>query len=252
MAKNDYERFANLTFDDFKELAQDNSLSKYERIGFPKSYREGKEDLIFKDIVSKLKHLNERDQTILDIGPGCSDLPNTIIDLCRENNHTLILADSEEMLSQLPNESFIIKVPGFYPRDCSWLFEKYAGRVNTILAYSIIHYIFAEANYLDFIDKSLTLLTGDGEMLIGDIPNISKRKRFFSTAEGIKYHQMFTGEKGIPKVDFNVLELEKIDDSVISSILFRYRSAGFESYLLPQSDSLPMANRREDILLRKL
>jgi hypothetical protein len=33
--------------------------------------------------------------------------------------------------------------------------------------------------------------------------------------------------------------------------MMRARNQGFEAYLLPQGDGLPMANRREDILITK-
>ena len=49
------EKFQNpFRFEDFKNLANDPSLSKYEKIGFPDSYRAGKEEAIFHDILSKL------------------------------------------------------------------------------------------------------------------------------------------------------------------------------------------------------
>ena len=41
----------------------------------------------------------------------------------------------------------------------------------------------------------------------------------------------------------------KIDDGVLFSILHRYRNSGFETYLLPQGEGLPLSNRREDILI---
>ena len=102
-----------------------------------------------------------------------------------------------------------------------------------------------------FLDRSFSLLAEGGEMLIGDIPNISKRKRFFSTQSGIKFHQHFTGTDEIPKVRFNTLEAGQMDDAAISSIIMRSRCAGFDAYWLPQADDLPMANRREDVLIRR-
>jgi len=40
-------------------------------------------------------------------------------------------------------------------------------------------------------------------------------------------------------------------DSVIMSIILRSRNAGFDAYWLPQAEILPMANRREDVLIIK-
>ena len=247
----DIGRFKDLTFNDFRRLAKDDKLSQYEKVGFPASYREGKEKSIFEDVTHKLSNLNGDNQLVVEIGPGCSDLPRMLIDFCGERGHGLLLIDSPEMLDHLPDEPFVIKVPAYYPADCMWLFDKYEGEVDAILTYSVLHYVFAEGNLFDFLDRSLSLLANGGEMLIGDIPNISKRKRFFSSPNGISFHQHFTGTQEVPELEFNTIETGEIDDAVMLSIIARYRAAGFDAYWLPQPDNLPMANRREDILVRK-
>lgn len=247
---NDYNRFANLSFDDFRKMAQDDSLSRYEKIGFPNSYRQDKEHLIFKDIMDKLPLLCTQNKVVLDIGTGCSELPFMLINLCRKNQHTLILIDSEEMLSYLPDEPFIKKINGYYP-DCDNLLDKYSSAIDVILSYSVLHYIFVESNIWNFLDNSLKLMSDGGEMLIGDIPNVSQRKRFFSSKNGIKFHQNFIGKEELPEVAFNNIEHHRIDDSVILSLVTRARNQGFNAYVLPQNLDLPMANRREDILIRK-
>ena len=154
------------------------------------------------------------------------------------------------MLSLLPNKPFIKKFPARFPESPN-LFKEYSASVDCILVYSVIHSVFLEANIFDFIDKACELLKDAGEMLVGDIPNISKRKRFFSTKTGIEFHQKFTGKEEMPKVDFMKIEEEKIDDGIIFGILQRYRNFGFDTYLLPQVEGLPMANRREDIMIKK-
>lgn len=232
-------------------MARDKSLSSYEKIGFPNSYREGKEELIFQDITRKLPNLGKEAQTVLDIGPGCSGPAFMLIEQCRRQNHKLIVVDSEEMLQHLPNEPFLDKVAGRYPDQCEELLVQNRGKIDAIICYSVLHYIFAEGNLIDFLDKSLALLADGGQMLIGDIPNVSKRKRFFSSPNGIRFHQAFTGTTESPEVQFNSIEEGKIDDSVLLSLLLRSRNAGYDAYLLPQPKDLPMANRREDLLIAK-
>ena len=82
-----------------------------------------------------------------------------------------------------------------------------------------------------------------------DIPNISKRNRFFSSESGVKFHQQFTQTNSQPEIELFQLEFDKIDDGIVIGILQRYRGFGFESYLLPQGSGLPLSNRREDILI---
>lgn len=239
-----------LTFDDFRDLAQDSSLSFHEKVGFPDSYRDGMEETIFSDICKKLPILNTTGKTLLDIGPGCSLLSQRVIDACRHQGHRLILVDSAEMLAHLPDESFIEKYYGRYP-EIPGLIDSLLGQVDMILTYSVIQYVFAESNVWSFLDESLRLLKDDGQMLIGDVPNVAMRKRFFASESGQVCHRQFTGRDESLEVNFNQLEPGKIDDSVVLAILARARAAGYHAWVIPQADPLPMANRREDILIRK-
>jgi len=101
------------------------------------------------------------------------------------------------------------------------------------------------------VDACLALLAPGGQLLIGDVPNVSKRKRFFASAAGVRAHQRFTGTDEAPAVAFNVPERAKIDDAVVFSVLARARAAGFDAFVVPQAADLPMANRREDILITR-
>ena len=247
----DHKRFEHLTFDDFRRMAADKSLSPYEKIGFPNSYREGKEQAIWSDILAKLPGLSGRNKVVLDIGPGCSELPSMLIDLCRENGHTLLLVDSAEMLAQLPDHDFIEKHVALYP-DCPELLSRYAGQVDVMLCYSVLHYVFVEGNVWAFVDTSIELLAHGGDLLIGDVPNSSMRRRFFSSPRGVEYHRAFTGDaEAVPEVSFGTVQSGVIDDSVVLGLLHRARLAGCDSYVLPQGADLPMANRREDVLIRR-
>ncbi|WP_101758429.1 SAM-dependent methyltransferase [Oceanicoccus sp. KOV_DT_Chl] len=246
----DSSRFTDIGFDDFRTLATDESLSKYEKIGFPDSYRDGFESHIFDDICQKLTNLKSSNSTVIDIGPGCSDLPLMLIESCKKLNNSLVLIDSEEMLKLLPDNDFIDKVAALYP-NCPELFTDYAEKVDVILCYSVLHYIIVDSGFFRFLDLSLSLLAPGGQMLIGDIPNISMRKRFFSSATGVRFHKDYMQTDDKPDVIFNNIEHDQIDDSVLFLILQRARMAGFDAFLLPQNPLLPMSNRREDILIRR-
>lgn len=243
--------FNDLTYEKFRELAQRHDLSRHEKVGFPNEYREGKEECIFADMRRKLRALDNTGKTILEIGPGCSGLPLMLIALCQERSHQLHFVDSPEMLKRLPNMACIHKWPGRYPEEVKHLFVQLDSKVDAIIVYSVIQYVFLEGNLWDFLDRSLSLLAEGGELLLGDIPNTTMRKRFFSSAAGVACHQSFTGRDELPEVHFNKLEPGKMDDSVVFSILARARAQGFHAWVLPQADDLPMANRREDILIRR-
>jgi hypothetical protein len=153
------------------------------------------------------------------------------------------------MLAHLPDGPGVVKVPGRYPREAAHVLADYAGRVDALLSYSVLQYVFVEQPLCEFLDRSLLLLAEGGRMLLGDVPNVSKRKRFFRSAAGRRCHQEFTGRDEEPAVEFNVPEPGKIDDGVVLGILARCRAAGFDAYVVPQPPALPLATRREDLLI---
>lgn len=250
MTNESYGRFRDLTFGDFAGLARDSALSKYEKIGFPDSYRAGYEAAIFADISRKLRLPGQTGRLIFDIGPGCSDLPLMLVEYCRTAAHDLVLVDSQEMLDLLPNQPFITKVEGPFPH-CKDQIEAYIGRVDAILCYSVLQYVFAEADVFEFLDTSLELLAPGGSMLIGDIPNESMRRRFLSSKEGVAFHQRHHGPGTQPDISMSGDMKAKIDDSVVLALLARARGLGTHAYVLEQAPDLPMANRREDVIIRK-
>lgn len=237
-----------MIFDTFKEMASNSNLSKYEKIGFPDNYRAGYEKNIFDNMYNILK-LGRNNITIFDIGCGCSELPNLIMENALQHNQFLYLIDSSEMLAHLPNDKNIIKVAAKFPDEIN--LDKFKNSVDAIVLYSVFQHIILEMNPFYFIDQALSLLKEGGRFFIGDIPNISKRNRFFASNTGLKFHQEYTNSDTRPPFMFNTLIEEKPDDSLVFAILNRYRSAGYETYLLEQPDNLPMANRREDILIVK-
>lgn len=238
-------------FKKFQELAIDSSKSMYEKIGFPDSYRKGIEDKIFEDILFKTPALKERQGLkVLDIGSGCSELQEHISDFCKKQGHTLFLADSEEMLNLNKEEQHIIKVPGLFPKTADEIKAK-SGGIDVVICYSVFHYIFVDSNVWYFLDCLLSLLNDGAQVLIGDIPNISKRKRFFASNNGIKSHQEFMKTTEKPNVEFNCIEEGKIDDSLLISMVLKCQTSGFDAYIMPQPKELPFANRRDDLIIRK-
>jgi cyclopropane fatty-acyl-phospholipid synthase-like methyltransferase len=249
MSPDDLDRFRHLSYERFRELATDPSLSPHERIGFPDAYRAGKAEAILRDMVAKVPQLDEPGRRVLDIGPGAGELAERLIVHCQTRQHELFVIDSPEMLAHLPHRAWLHKLPGRFPEECGAFIAEASGTLDVVLVYSVFHYIFDEGSCFHFLDQALRLLAPEGAMLIGDIPNQSKRKRFFSTPRGQAFHRRFMGTDDNPQVEFNVLDVGSIDDAVLISIILRARSAGYDAYWLPQADDLPMSNRREDILI---
>jgi len=244
-------RLDNLDFDAFRALANDPSLSRHEKVGFPDSYRQGKEEAIFRDVVAKLGSLQRRGARIIEIGPGCSQLPVMLAGRCAERCSELIWVDSAEMLALLPDAPHVRKVAGRFPQALVPQLDQLVGSVDAIIAYSVVQYVFAEGNIFQFLDTCLGLLAHGGEVLLGDVPNQTMRKRFFASPVGVATHKHYTGRDELPDVQFNRLEPGEMDDAVVLALLARVRAQGFHAWAVPQAVDLPMANRREDILIRK-
>lgn len=238
-----------LTFNDFKSRALNNSLNNWEKIGFPESYRRGVEENILLDIIHKLELENTENLNILDIGSGCSSLVNLLVEFSSKKNHSLTLLDSQEMLNIL-DKKYLSKhgvdtIEGSFPDVMHTSTELY----DCILVYSVIQYPFLEGNIYSFIHKCIKHLKTGGRLLIGDIPNYMKRERFLNSDEGKKF--LSNKVELSSNVQLNHENEERIDDSIIFSILQRFRQFNCETYLLPQNNKLPFANRREDILIVK-
>jgi hypothetical protein len=244
-------RFAQLDFEAFRQLAGEAGLSRHEKVGFPDSYRDGKEAAIFADMCGKLPSLQKQGGQVIEIGPGCSALPVMLADLCAQRRGRLMLVDSAEMLALLPDAPHVHKVPGAFPEALVPLQDMLCGRIDTIIAYSVVQYVFAEGNLFGFLDQCLALLADGGELLLADLPNTSMRKRFFASAAGEATHRAYTGRDEKPELHFNTPEPGQIDDSIVLALLARARAQGFHAWVLPQAAALPMANRREDLLIRK-
>jgi hypothetical protein len=240
-----------LDYEGFRRLATDPRLSPHEKIGFPPDYREGFEAAILADIMAKLPAIATGEGLrIADIGPGCAGLPRLLIDLCRDRGHTILLIDSPEMLALLPDAPDVaIKCPGLYPKNAGEARRRLGGPADAILCYSVLHYIYLDSNLFDFIDATVAMLAPAGRALIGDIPNHSKRRRFFATDRGQAFHRAFTGTDQPYGVAYDAPTPGKIDDAVLTGLMHRAQAAGCDAYLLPQAADLPMANRRDDLLL---
>ena len=132
-------KLSEIGFDDFKKLALNKSLSKFERINFPDSYRKNTEEQILLDIIAKCPSITQPLKTILDIGPGCSNLPSKIIKNAIKLNQNLVLIDSSEMLDQLEDHNKITKIPARFP-ECSSFIKNYHQKVDVIICYSVFQY----------------------------------------------------------------------------------------------------------------
>jgi len=237
-------------YDEFRVRAANDALSANQKAGFPDEYRAGRSDVILLDITNKLPVLATTGTRLLDIGVGCGELAHRLIAITAQRAQSLTLIDSAEMLTLLPNAPHVRKVVGPFPacmQECGDTLVHF----DAILSYSVAQYIFKEGNLFDFVDKAVGLLSETGALLIGDVPNVSMRKRFLDSPSGKAHHAANYPGRGEPAVRFNTQEFGQIDDAVVLGLVARARASGLQAFVVPQAPNLPMASRREDILIRR-
>ncbi|NKB48014.1 MAG: methyltransferase domain-containing protein [Alphaproteobacteria bacterium] len=241
-----------LDYERFRQLAKNPNLSPEEKIAFPSQYRVGYEDMIFAEILGNLLTLKEPNKTWVDIGCGCGGVTDRVKKFAAQENHNLVLVDSKEMLDLNQDQEGMIKIAGKYPEIAQDVFAATGAKgADAILCYSVLHYVYVDTNLFAFLDHLIDLLAPRGAALIGDIPNVSKRKRFFSSEAGIAFHKAFQNTDEPPRVEHLVTEHDNIDDAVLAGLVRRAQAAGCNAYIVPQNDALPMANRRDDLLIRR-
>jgi len=137
-------------------------------------------------------------------------------------------------------------------------YEGPEGGFDKILIYGVMNSLTDRDEALLFIDKAVKLLAPGGRLLIGDIANIDCKKRFLSSKAGQEFQKAW--EAGMAEAakdsdDAEAYEAQpdhqvfQADDAFIASVLSRFRSAGMQTYLLPQPVDLPFGMTREDILI---
>lgn len=237
-------------YEAFSDRANDPTLSPNQKAGFPDSYRAGRSADIFADVRAKLPALNKSGSRFLDIGSGCGELGQHIMEYCNRIGIVHTIIDSPDVLRHLGNHSNLTKISGPFPQ-CLQTVPQPLGKFDAILVYSVLQYVFVEGSIFRFVDAAIDLLDREGALLIGDIPNAMMRKRFLASASGKLYHQQHYPNSPEPPVEFNVPELERIDDAIVLGLVARARAAGLQAFVVPQGPALPMANRREDILIQR-
>ncbi len=186
---------------------------------------------------------------VVDIGCGCGGVTDRIRENAIKGEQTLVLVDSPEMLELQPDARGIIKIPGRFPDNAKAVSRISDQGYDAVICYSVLHYVFVDIDPVVFIDNIVKLLAPGGSALIGDIPNVSKRTRFLSSANGIAFHKKFTNSDTLPILP--APSKKQIDDRALANLVSVAQGAGCDAYVLPQPSTLPMANRRDDLLILK-
>ncbi len=130
-------------------------------------------------------------------------------------------------------------------------------KFSAAIAYGVVNYVSTADELYAFVDKATDLLAPDGRLLIGDIPNRDKKRRFLLTEAGRAFDERWRKQMadvqqiGLPtgRVDEDLLVFT---DEVVLKLVHRLRLNGLNAYVLPQPPQLPFGWTREDILVSRL
>jgi ubiquinone/menaquinone biosynthesis C-methylase UbiE len=204
------------------------------------------ERYIFFDVIDKLKI--EHSDSVLDIGSGPGSIAIPLSFICEKVtaiDHSYVLDGMRKRCGGLYNLFF---------QNGNFLDIETNEKFNKIIVYSVLQYLEDEQEVMEFILKAISMLHIGGAILLGDIPNVSKKARFIESEFGKKFINEWgsVAHTGTDKLSFDSDDKTPVfNDSMILSIIEKVRFSGFHAYVLPQLTDLPFGHTREDILIVK-
>lgn len=139
-----------------------------------------------------------------------------------------------------------------------WPEVQLAGTYSKILIYSVIQYLNSPAAVFHFIDSALKIMRPAGMLLLGDLPNADKNRRFMASKNyeiiNARYKKRCEKDWESDTAAMRQISAVKnttvdVNDALILDIVSRYRAAGYNVYILPQGNKLPFCETREDVLI---
>lgn len=205
------------------------------------------ESFIPADVVKKLSIASG--QSLLEIGCGPGTILKELAPLVSRAvgiDHTDVVAVAKKHCKGTDIEF----VAGGFPDVC--LNETF----DRILVYSVIQYQSTMEGLFHFMDVALALLNRGGKLLIGDIPNTDRVRRFRKSEEGQRFEVEWSAQKEQelttyrdPFILFSDAITLRFDDARVHEIVSHYRERGYRVSILTQLPNLPYGHTREDILI---
>ncbi len=237
---------SSVSFENYQHIAQMTEASNTEVAG-RYMFQQEAERRILSDLLIKLD-LKVTD-SLLEIGCGPGNLLVPLASFCAQATGI----DNEAAIARL-NERLAngIEITGITGNFLEMNLP--ATSFDKIIIYSVLQYMSNQEEAFNFIDRALSLLQPGGRLVLGDLPNRTKKFRFASSNAGqqtaMKWAELVKGSGSHPmEVTESDSSLVAVDDSFVVDLMMYIRNKGFEAYVLPQPLDLPFGGSREDILV---
>lgn len=216
------------------------------------------EQAIVDDIAGKLQ-LKPTD-SLLDIGCGIGNITIPLVGMVR----SVTVVDHDRVIDTLLSKP--IPLSSTHPRErlrayCGDFLHHSIGATliaegrsfDKILIYSVIHYLANEGEVLRFLQTAYLLLHPGGKLLVGDIPNADRKKRFEESPFGRAFSKAWAKRENGGNEFFDTINADEnrviFDAAVIRRLMKKLGLRDKDYSILSQPPDLPFGYTREDILI---
>lgn len=233
------------SFDNYSQLARQHDAGNIEVAGRYR-FQSSAERRIINDVAGKLA-INS-DDSLLEIGCGPG---NILLPLSYQVARSAGI-DNDAALGRLAARCGTPMHIETYPGDFLSM-ELPEPLFSKVLIYSVLQYVDSLASAIRFLRRALSLLCPGGRLMLGDLPNPDKKRRFTESQAGMLASQEWSALvsnagshplSGLPQDN----RLLVVNDDLLLSLLKYGRTEGYESYLLPQPTDLPFGHTRDDLI----
>jgi SAM-dependent methyltransferase len=229
-------------FTKYRDLANDIKCDT--QVAGRYSFQKEDERRIAPDVFKKLD-LQSSDN-LLEIGCGTGNL---LIPLSFYVDKAVGI-DNEIAINRMLNRVNVNNLEGVvadflnYDIGSSVKFEK-------ILIYSVLHCLPNRDTVYSFVDKALQLLTKNGILLLGDIPNITLKNSFLKSDSGRDFHKQWQKRTERSSAEPTEISIDSyiFNDKNIFEFMEYIKAKGYKVYLKAQPPNLPFGHTREDIVI---